>query len=158
MSKSNTSDTPSYKPKCCFCRQIFINNEWHLSISGRTFPTFNPATGARICDVQEADKEDVDKAVAAARAANQRGSLWRRMDTLETLNTGKPFLQAFFTDLEGSIRTLRYYAGWADKIHGKSLSVGEVLVQTFLVISHVFQILLDGGAPLGWWSSSQMVE
>lgn len=45
--------------------------------------------------------------------------------TLETLDTGKPFLQSYFIDLEGSIKTLRYYAGWTDKIHGKSLRVGE---------------------------------
>lgn len=128
--------------------KIFIDNEWHTSSRGRTFPTFNPATGVKICDVEEADKEDVDKAVEAARAAGQRGSPWRRMDTssrgrllhkladlmerdrrllatLETLDTGKPFLQAFFIDLDGSIKTLRYYAGWADKIHGKSLPVDE---------------------------------
>ncbi|KAM4592293.1 retinaldehyde dehydrogenase 3 isoform 2-T2 [Odontesthes bonariensis] len=126
--------------------KIFINNEWRVSSRGRTFPTFNPATGAKLCDVEEADREDVDKAVESAKAANQKGSLWRRMDpssrgkllhkladlmerdrlllaTLETLDTGKPFLQSFYIDLEGSIKTLRYYAGWADKIHGKTLPV-----------------------------------
>ncbi|XP_034039915.1 aldehyde dehydrogenase family 1 member A3 [Thalassophryne amazonica] len=131
--------------------KIFINNEWHTSSSSRTFPTFNPATSVKICDVEEADKEDVDKAVQAAKAAQQRDSPWRRMDassrgrllhkladlmeknrlllaTLETLDTGKPFLQSFFVDLEGSIRTLRYYAGWADKINGKSLPVDETFV------------------------------
>ncbi|XP_036952689.1 aldehyde dehydrogenase family 1 member A3 isoform X2 [Acanthopagrus latus] len=41
------------------------------------------------------------------------------------MDTGKPFLQSFFIDLDGSIKTLRYYAGWADKIHGKSLHVDE---------------------------------
>ncbi|XP_071387394.1 retinaldehyde dehydrogenase 3 isoform X3 [Centroberyx affinis] len=81
--------------------KIFINNEWHTSSRGRTFPTFNPATGVKICDVEEADK------------------------TMETMDTGKPFLQSFFIDLDGSIKTLRYYAGWADKIHGKSLPVDE---------------------------------
>ncbi|XP_068586467.1 retinaldehyde dehydrogenase 3 [Cebidichthys violaceus] len=128
--------------------KIFIDNEWHTSSSGRTFPTFNPATGVKICDVEEADKEDVDKAVEAAKAAERRSAPWRRMDassrgrllhkladlmerdrlllaTLETLDTGKPFLQSFFIDLEGSIKTLRYYAGWADKIHGKSLPVDD---------------------------------
>lgn len=45
--------------------------------------------------------------------------------TLETLDTGKPFLHSLFIDLDGSIKTLRYYAGWSDKIHGKSLRVGE---------------------------------
>ncbi|XP_069567577.1 retinaldehyde dehydrogenase 3 [Brachyistius frenatus] len=126
--------------------KIFINNEWRSSSRGRIFPTFNPATGVKICDVEEADTEDVDKAVEAAKAAQRRGSPWQRMDTssrgrlmhkladlmerdrlllatLETLDTGKPFLQSFFIDLEGSIKTLRYYAGWADKIHGKSLPV-----------------------------------
>uniref|UniRef100_A0A671V277 Aldehyde dehydrogenase 1 family, member A3 n=1 Tax=Sparus aurata TaxID=8175 RepID=A0A671V277_SPAAU len=125
--------------------QIFINNEWLPSCSGRTFPTINPATGVKICDVEE---DDVDEAVQAAKAARKRGSPWRRMDassrgsllhkladlverdrlllaTLETMDTGKPFLQSFFIDLEGSIKTLRYYAGWADKIHGKSLHIDE---------------------------------
>uniref|UniRef100_A0A672G640 Aldehyde dehydrogenase domain-containing protein n=1 Tax=Salarias fasciatus TaxID=181472 RepID=A0A672G640_SALFA len=87
--------------------KIFIDNEWRASSRGRTFPTFNPATGVRICDIQEADK------------------------TLETLDTGKPFLQSFFIDLEGSIKTLRYYAGWTDKIHGQSLPVDE----TFLCLT-----------------------
>lgn len=128
--------------------KIFIDNEWHTSSKGRRFATFNPATGVKICDVEEADKEDVDKAVKAAKAAGQKNSPWRRMDassrgrllhkladlmerdrlllaTLESLDTGKPFLQSFFIDLDGSIKTLRYYAGWADKIHGKSLSIDE---------------------------------
>ncbi|XP_038162766.1 aldehyde dehydrogenase family 1 member A3 isoform X1 [Cyprinodon tularosa] len=131
--------------------KIFINNEWHTSISGRTFPTLNPATGDTICQVQEGDKEDVDKAVAAARAAMQHGSAWRRMGpsrrgrllhrladlverdrlllaTLESLDTGKPFLQAFLIDLEGSIETLRYYAGWADKIHGRTIPVDKTFM------------------------------
>ncbi|KAM9832590.1 retinaldehyde dehydrogenase 3 [Neosynchiropus ocellatus] len=128
--------------------KIFVNNEWLMSSRGRMFASYNPATGAKICDVQEADKEDVNKAVAAAKAARQRGSVWRRMDassrgrmlhrladlmerdrallaTLESLDTGKPFLQSYFIDLDGSIKTLRYFAGWTDKIHGKSLPVDE---------------------------------
>uniref|UniRef100_A0A7M4FMQ3 Aldehyde dehydrogenase 1 family member A3 n=1 Tax=Crocodylus porosus TaxID=8502 RepID=A0A7M4FMQ3_CROPO len=131
--------------------QIFINNEWHESISGKTFPTYNPSTLEKICDVQEGDKPDVDKAVEAARAAFQRGSPWRQMDvlsrgrllhkladlierdrvtlaTLETMDTGKPFLQAYFIDLEGCIKTLRYYAGWADKIQGRTIPVDENFV------------------------------
>uniref|UniRef100_A0A8B9HD80 Aldehyde dehydrogenase 1 family, member A2 n=1 Tax=Astyanax mexicanus TaxID=7994 RepID=A0A8B9HD80_ASTMX len=124
--------------------KIFINNEWHDSLSGKTFSTYNPATGEKICDVQEADKADVDKAVKAARSAFSLSSEWRRMDssdrgrllskladlverdrlylaTLESLDTGKPFLSSFFVDLQGTIKTLRYFAGWADKIHGTSI-------------------------------------
>uniref|UniRef100_A0AAY4EA31 Aldehyde dehydrogenase domain-containing protein n=1 Tax=Denticeps clupeoides TaxID=299321 RepID=A0AAY4EA31_9TELE len=128
--------------------QIFINNEWHSAAKGTKFQTCDPATGVKICDVDEAGEADVDRAVEAARAAGQRGSPWRRMDvssrgrllsklaellerdrvllaTMETMDTGKPFLQSFFVDLEGSIKTLRYYAGWADKIHGKTMPVDE---------------------------------
>uniref|UniRef100_A0A674NUN1 Retinaldehyde dehydrogenase 3 n=1 Tax=Takifugu rubripes TaxID=31033 RepID=A0A674NUN1_TAKRU len=129
---------------------IFIDNKWVQSSRGRTFATFNPATGCKLCEVEEADEEDVDKAVAAAKAAGRRGSAWQRMDacsrgkllhrladlverdrlllaTVETLDTGKPFLQSLFIDLDGSIKTLRYYAGWSDKIHGKSLRVGDFM-------------------------------
>uniref|UniRef100_A0A674IGX9 Aldehyde dehydrogenase 1 family member A3 n=1 Tax=Terrapene triunguis TaxID=2587831 RepID=A0A674IGX9_9SAUR len=59
---------------------IFINNEWHESMSGKKFPTYNPSTAEKICDVEEGDKPDIDKAVEAAKAAFQRGSLWRQTD------------------------------------------------------------------------------
>ncbi|XP_034265235.1 retinal dehydrogenase 2 isoform X2 [Pantherophis guttatus] len=43
--------------------------------------------------------------------------------TMESLNSGKPFLQAFYVDLHGVIKTLRYFAGWSDKIHGLTIPV-----------------------------------
>ncbi|XP_050411739.1 retinal dehydrogenase 2 [Patella vulgata] len=134
-------------------KQIFINNEWCNSVSGRTFPTINPATGEKLCDVQEGDKEDVDKAVAAARAAFQIGSPWRRKDAskrgelmmkfvsllkrdigilanLETLDNGKPFLDAV-DDVRATIDVFQYYAGWCDKITGKTIPVdGEYFTFT----------------------------
>lgn len=42
--------------KCIFLLQIFINNEWQDSVSGKVFPAYNPATGEQICEVQEAGK------------------------------------------------------------------------------------------------------
>uniref|UniRef100_A0A8C0HUA3 Aldehyde dehydrogenase 1 family member A2 n=1 Tax=Balaenoptera musculus TaxID=9771 RepID=A0A8C0HUA3_BALMU len=137
------SPTPNLEIKYT---KIFINNEWQNSESGRVFPVYNPATGEQVCEVQEADKADIDKAVQAARLAFSLGSVWRRMDasergrlldkladlverdravlaTMESLNGGKPFLQAFYIDLQGVIKTLRYYAGWADKIHGMTIPV-----------------------------------
>ena len=89
---------------------------------------------------------DVDKAVAAARQAFVLGSPWRTMDasqrgnllnkladlmerdrvylaSLETLNNGKPYSYSFMADLGLSIKCLRYYAGWADKIQGKTIPV-----------------------------------
>lgn len=60
--------------------RLFINNEFVNSASGKTFATVNPATEEVICNVQEALAEDVDKAVAAAKAAFEIGSTWRSMD------------------------------------------------------------------------------
>uniref|UniRef100_A0A673NLN1 Aldehyde dehydrogenase family 1 member A3-like n=1 Tax=Sinocyclocheilus rhinocerous TaxID=307959 RepID=A0A673NLN1_9TELE len=71
--------------------------------------------------------------------ASSRGGLLHRLAdllerersvlaTLESMDTGKPFLHAFFVDLDGSIKTLRYYAGWTDKIHGKTMPVDENFV------------------------------
>jgi len=121
---------------------IFINNEWRKSASGKTFTTVNPATGEVIAEVQEGDKADVDAAVKAAQSAFKFGSEWRTMDasnrglllnrladlmerdkaylaSLETLDNGKPYADAYYGDIPGSIGVLRYYAGWADKNHGK---------------------------------------
>ncbi|XP_056379145.1 aldehyde dehydrogenase 1A1 [Hyla sarda] len=124
--------------------KIFINNEWHNSVSGKKFPVFNPANGEKICEVEEGDKEDINKAVKAAREAFQLGSPWRTMDasvrgkllykladlverdtlilsTLESIDAGKAFATSYFGDLPGAVKTLRYYAGWTDKNHGRTV-------------------------------------
>lgn len=126
--------------------KIFINNEWRDSVSGRTFPTINPANGEKICDVAEGDKADVDLAVAAAKEAFKLGSPWRTMDasqrgilinkladlierdrdylaSLEALDNGKPRMLAYYGDLKGTLITYRYFAGWADKIQGKTIPI-----------------------------------
>lgn len=136
---------PNQQPEV-FCNQIFINNEWHDAVSKKTFPTVNPSTGEVICQVAEGNKEDVDKAVKAARAAFQLGSPWRRMDAsdrgrllyrladlierdrtylaaLETLDNGKPYVISYLVDLDMVLKCLRYYAGWADKYHGKTIPI-----------------------------------
>ncbi|XP_072938317.1 aldehyde dehydrogenase, mitochondrial [Epargyreus clarus] len=123
---------------------LFINNEWVKSSDGKTFKTENPATGQVIAEVQQAGKADVDKAVKAAKEAFRLGSPWRTMDasqrgylinrladlaerdktylaSLETLDNGKPFLAAYYGDVSALVKNLRYYAGWADKNHGKVL-------------------------------------
>ena len=68
--------------------------------------------------------------------------------TLETMDTGKPFLQAYFIDLEGCIKTLRYYAGWADKIQGRTIPVGKFL-QTQFQSWEVIRLEGVGGRPAG---------
>ncbi|KAK2815430.1 hypothetical protein Q5P01_025897 [Channa striata] len=134
---------PSAQPEVHY-NKLFINNQWQDAASGKTFPTINPATGEVICQVAEADKADVDKAVKAARDAFKLGSPWRRMDAshrglllsrladaierdaaylaeLETLDNGKPYSAAYCIDLPMVVKCFRYYAGWADKWEGKTI-------------------------------------
>jgi len=134
--------------------QIFINNEFVNSVSGKVFPTVNPTTGEKIVDVQEGDKADVDKAVAAAKAAFKRGSVWRNMDasdrgvmllklaslierdrvklaSLETLDNGKPYAAAYAGDLVACSKLLHYFAGLSDKIVGQTIPAdGNVFCYT----------------------------
>jgi len=124
-------------------RPMLINGKWVNAASGKTFPTYNPATGEILAHVAEGDKEDVDRAVAAARAAFDKGP-WRKMAPserarlmwkladllekraeefaqLESLDQGKPITLARVADLPTSIDQLRYYAGWATKIEGNTI-------------------------------------
>ncbi|MEZ6127734.1 MAG: aldehyde dehydrogenase family protein [Planctomycetaceae bacterium] len=124
---------------------ILIGDEWRPAVSGKTFQTINPATEEVICEVAEGDKADVDLAVHAAQAAFESGP-WSKMDArdrgrllnkladlmekhleelaaLETLDNGKPIGDARAADLPLAIDCLRYYAGWADKIHGDTIPV-----------------------------------
>lgn len=128
-----------------FNTQLFINNEYVDAESGITFPTYNPATEEVIAQVQEAGRADVDKAVAAARKAFAVGSEWRTMDAsargqlihkfaqllrrdaeklakLESLNNGKTYAESLF-DIDCTISCFEYYAGWTDKIFGKTIPV-----------------------------------
>jgi acyl-CoA reductase-like NAD-dependent aldehyde dehydrogenase len=125
--------------------KLFINNEFVNSASGKTFSTFDPCTGDKIADVQEADSADVDKAVAAARAAFKLGSPWRTLDAsgrgrllykladlierdfkdlvaLEAWDCGKPYAVTEF-DVQHCIAVFRYFAGHCDKIQGKTIPV-----------------------------------
>jgi aldehyde dehydrogenase (NAD+) len=126
-------------------KKLLINNEWVDSVSGKTFATINPATAEEICQVAEADAADVNKAVHAARVAfetgpwrqataSQRGLLLHRLADLiekhadelaqlESLDNGKPYSVATAADLPLVIACYRYYAGWADKIQGKTIPV-----------------------------------
>jgi aldehyde dehydrogenase (NAD+) len=125
--------------------KLLINNRWVEAAAGKSFPTTNPATGDEICHIAEADKADVDMAVKAARKAFEGGP-WRKMSAaergrllnkladlieknidelarLESLDNGKPYQVALAADLPLTIACYRYYAGWADKLQGKTIPV-----------------------------------
>jgi len=136
-------------------KNLFINNEFVPSISGKTFKTINPCDESVIAEIAEGDRADVDVAVAAARKALQIGSEWRTMDAsargnlmlklcalmerdagylaaLDTLDNGKP-LELAKEDIQGSVDCIKYHAGWADKIHGDTIPTdGNVMTYTRL--------------------------
>ncbi len=124
---------------------MLIDGKWVDSVSRKTFPTINPATEEVIAEVAEGDAADIDLAVKAARKAFDSGP-WRKTDArdrgrllsrladlveqnfdelaeLETLDNGKPISESRAADLPLVIDCLRYYAGWADKIHGQTIPI-----------------------------------
>ena len=131
----------------------FIGGQWVPAASGKTFDTIHPATEEVIAQVAEGDAEDVDLAVTAARealetgpwskiSARERGELMFRLAdlieaeaeelaALETLDNGKPIRESSTADLPLVIDCLRYYAGFADKIHGQTIPLrGDYLCYT----------------------------
>lgn len=127
------------------CTKLFVNGEWVESASGKTYENENPARKKSLGTVAIADAQDVNRAVAAARAAlagpwatkmspADRGRLlWKIADqirshadelaTLESLDTGKPFLEARRGDMMQAADCFEYYAGWATKLTGETVPV-----------------------------------
>ena len=127
--------------------KMFINGEFVPSISGKTFETYNPATEDVLAVVYEAQEEDIDVAVKAARSAFESGP-WAEMTTaerahliykladlieehgeelaqLEALDNGKPYQVALDDDIAATVENYRYYAGWATKIIGQTIPISK---------------------------------
>lgn len=126
-------------------RKLIIDGQSVSALSGKTFATINPATGEEIAQVAQGGAEDIALAVAAARRAFENPQ-WRRMSAvdrsnlllkladlieqnaeelavLECMDNGKPASMTRWVEIEGSIRTFRYYAGWPTKFGGETLPV-----------------------------------
>jgi betaine-aldehyde dehydrogenase len=137
----SSSQTASASPRQY---QLFIDGQWVDAESGKTFATPNPSTGETLAEVAEADKADVDKAVAAARrafegkwgrmSARDRGRLLYKLSqlieaksqelaALETADNGKPIKESMYIDLPGVVENFEYFAGWATKIEGETIPV-----------------------------------
>ncbi len=123
---------------------LFINNEFVKSSTGQLITSINPTDEKEICSVHAASADDVDTAVKAARAAlnheswrelppTDRGSLMYKLAslieqhaetlaTIETWDNGKPYSVALNEDLGEVTAVFRYYAGWADKTYGQTIS------------------------------------
>src|SRR5260221_2504211 len=124
-------------------RKMLIDGKWVNAASGKTFPTYNPATGEILAQVTEGDRQDIDAAVKAARkafdsgpwsrlTASERGKVvWKLADlledhmeefaTLEPFDTGKPLTVARAADVPLAVDMFRYMAGWATKLEGTTI-------------------------------------
>ncbi|KAI0042012.1 indole-3-acetaldehyde dehydrogenase [Auriscalpium vulgare] len=140
-------DTEAYKGKVSFPTGIFIDGQFSAGSEGKTIDIVDPTNGRVLTTVAEGTAADVDRAVVAAKRAYdsvwglktpgyQRGVFLARLadlmeahidelSALEALDAGKPFLWAKNIDVTGAIATIRYYAGWADKMHGKVIETTE---------------------------------
>uniref|UniRef100_A0A8C7UND3 10-formyltetrahydrofolate dehydrogenase n=1 Tax=Oncorhynchus mykiss TaxID=8022 RepID=A0A8C7UND3_ONCMY len=127
--------------------QCFINGKFEDAENGKTANTINPADGSVICKVAYASVGDVDRAVAAAKEAFEVGP-WGRMNprdrgtllykladlmeehqeelaTIESIDSGAVYTLALKTHVGMSIQTFRYFAGWCDKIQGKTIPINQ---------------------------------
>jgi aldehyde dehydrogenase (NAD+) len=116
---------------------LFVGGEFVPPATGQYFATLNPATEDPLAEVAQAGEQDVDRAVAAARAAYE--GPWgatagrdrakylyriarviqeraREFAVLESLDNGKPIRESRDVDIPLAAAHFFYYAGWADKL------------------------------------------
>lgn len=125
--------------------QLLIDGSWVDARSGELAPTHDPGTGRVLAEIAQGDESDLERAIIAARTSFDEGRwtrlssakrgqiLWRVADLitehadefalLEAQNMGSPLPHAKAMVLEGAAQ-FRYYAGWADKIHGRTVDIG----------------------------------
>ncbi|XP_060885314.1 mitochondrial 10-formyltetrahydrofolate dehydrogenase [Labrus mixtus] len=127
--------------------QCFINGKFEDAENEKVYNTINPTDGSVICKVSYASVGDVDRAVAAAKDAFENGP-WGRMNprdrgsllykladlmeehqeelaTIESIDSGAVYTLALKTHVGMSIQTFRYFAGWCDKIQGKTIPINQ---------------------------------
>lgn len=138
-----------------FRNQAYINGAFRAAVSGRVFPTQNPATEAVLTEVAECDAQDIDLAVDAARAAF-RARTWADMDPgqrkrimlkwadlmdahrdefalLDTLEMGKPISEMLSIDVPDAIDCIRWTAECIDKVYGE---IAPTATGTLAMIHH----------------------
>ena len=143
-----TAEIPIHQQVLTFVgapRKMLIGGKWLEAASGKTFPTYNPATGEILAHVAEGNSADIDRAVIAARNAfesgpwrtltgSERGRLiWKLADLLEShleefaqlesLDNGKPIGEARVGDVPLAVDLFRYMAGWTTKIEGNTIPI-----------------------------------
>ncbi|KAL0564081.1 hypothetical protein V5O48_017976, partial [Marasmius crinis-equi] len=139
-------DTELWKGTISINTGLFIDGKWVKPVEGGTIDVTNPATGKITTTVSGGSDKDVDLAVEAATKAYKtswglkvpgvaRGQMINKLAdlveknaeefaVLESLNNGKPFPSTKL-EVAGAVGFMRYFAGWADKIHGKTIETTE---------------------------------
>ncbi len=126
-------------------KRNLIDGKWVAAASGKTFKTLNPADASVLAQVPDSAREDIHRAVAAARRAFETGP-WRRMTAsergrllwrvgdlilehadelaeLESLDNGKPRAVARVADVPLAADLFHYMAGWATKLEGNTIPI-----------------------------------
>ncbi|CAH0045246.1 unnamed protein product [Clonostachys solani] len=148
---------------------LFINNEFRPALSGKVLDIVNPTTGEKLATVSAAQPDDVDLAVSAAQAAftngwkdilpAKRGELLHKLATLierdtdefasiEALDVGVLFGASKHMHVPQATETLRYFAGWADKITGQLLNIPQGYAYTRREPLGVCAAVVPWNAPL----------
>jgi len=148
---------------------LFINGKFVAPGSGKYFDTISPSTEQKLAEVAEADSNDVDKAVKAARTAYEK--VWSKMPAkergkyiyriarimqerarelavIESMDGGKPIRESRDVDVPLAAAHFFYYAGWADKVDyatpgtkSKSLGVaGQIIPWNFPLLMAAWKI------------------
>ncbi|WP_454861431.1 aldehyde dehydrogenase family protein [Peribacillus frigoritolerans] len=123
-------------------KKLYINGKWVDSTGNKLIESINPANGEILGDFQQAEVQDVDTAIQAAKTALKQGS-WKEMSrkergkalrkiselihdhhaelaTLEALDNGKLYTEAYNDDVQEAADLFEYYAGWTDKYYGEN--------------------------------------
>jgi aldehyde dehydrogenase (NAD+) len=153
-------------------KKLLINGEWVSAVSGKTFATVDPATGQELSQIAEADSEDVDRAVSAARKAfdnewsrvkpfdRQRILLrladlvdqhYEELALIDTLEMGNPYTRTVL-GRRRAVGMLRYYAGLATAISGETIDPsipGENLTFTLKEPLGVVAGIIPWNGPIG---------
>ena len=158
-----------------FQRQLYINGEFVPASGEATLAVINPSTEEEIVRVAAAQKEDVDAAVQAAHRAFH--GVWRHVDGpgraallhrladlverdadhlawLESIDNGKLLGMACHADVNNLIRTLRYFAGYADKLDGRAIAVPEMFGRPVLAYTRLEPLGVIGA--IGAWNAPTM--
>lgn len=156
--------------------KLFIGGEW--AAGADTFTTLNPATAQPLAELAAASAADVDAAVDAATTAfkgewgvlagSAKGRLLNRLADLverdahvlaelESADMGRPVGAGAALMVPNLVATLRYYAGWADKINGDLVATDGYMGSPVPMHAYTLRQPLGVVAAIVPWNAPLMI-